>query len=119
MLYEGEGAKRGETVDFTNTSPQAIQLFYKFLNEICRVQKNRLRFYLYCYSSQDPESLIKYWSELLEIPKFQFTKPYVTERAKGKRISEYGVLHIRYSDKRLLKEILTEISTISRQLLNG
>ncbi len=116
MLYLGEGAKTGKTVDFTNTSPQAIQIFFRFLNDICGVQRNRIKFYLYCFSSQKLTDLIKYWTHLLKVNKKQFTKPYIRKNKNSSRIAPYGVLHIRYSDKKLLRDILDLISKISLKL---
>jgi hypothetical protein len=107
MLYYGEGAKTGKTVDLANSDPKILQIFLKFLRGICRVNDKRLRFYLYCFSDQNPEKIIKFWCNFLHIRKASFTKPYI-RNVDGKllRTMQFGVLHIRYSDSRLLKVIL-------------
>ncbi len=108
MLYFGEGAKTGVTVDFANSDTRVVKLFIKFLRKICRVDKKRLRFYLYCFSDQDSNALISYWSSQLNVERNQFTKPYVRSTFnRGKRIMPYGVIHVRYSDKKLLEKILS------------
>lgn len=107
MLYYGEGAKTGNTVDFANSDPMLLRLFLKFLRIICGVDTKRLRFYLYCFSDQDSGSLMRFWCSHLGVESGQFTKPYVRSTLnKGKRTMKNGVLHIRYSDKRLLEKIL-------------
>jgi len=63
--------------------------------------------YLYCYSNQSIELLLNYWYKLTNIPKSQFSKPYVRNdflpEKSGKM--EYGMVHIRYADKKLLYQI--------------
>lgn len=108
MLYYGEGAKTNVTVDFANSDFRTVKLFLKFLKKICRVDEKRLRFYLYCFSDQDSEDLISYWSSQLNAERNQFTKPYVRSTLnRGNRSMPYGVIHIRYSDKKLLQKILS------------
>lgn len=113
MLYWAEGAKIGLTttgsklVDFANSDPKMIKLFLKFLREICEVDAKRLRIYLYCYSNQDIRKLKQYWHKITKIPLAQFTKPYVRQdfdlNKSGKM--KYGLVHVRYSDKKLLLQI--------------
>ncbi|TSC84966.1 MAG: Resolvase helix-turn-helix protein [Parcubacteria group bacterium Gr01-1014_13] len=108
MLYYGEGAKTSVTVDFANSDTRVAKLFLKFLRTICRIDEKRLRLYLYCFSDQDQNALIKYWSLQLNVERNQFTKPYVRSIFnRGKRSMPYGVIHVRYSDKKLLEKILS------------
>jgi DNA-binding transcriptional MerR regulator len=115
MLYWAEGSKIkkqeevvcGKTVDFANSDPKMIQLFLKFLRKICRVDEERLRIYLYCYANQDVTFLKNYWSEITKIPLNHFTKPYVRKEFSREKIGrmKYGLVHVRYSDKKLLLQI--------------
>lgn len=110
MLYWGEGAKGGKlgtcnSVDFANSDPRMIVVFLRFLREFCGVSEDRLRCYLYCYSDQNPKKLINYWSKTTSIPKKQFTKPYIQTNKTSERKMRYGLIHIRYNDKKLLIEI--------------
>ncbi len=108
MLYYGEGAKTGVTVDFANSDSRTVKLFIKFLRKICHVDEKRLRFYLYCFSDQDSDALIGYWSSQLNVERNQFTKPYIRSTFnRGNRSMPYGVIHVRYSDKKLLEKILS------------
>lgn len=118
MLYWGEGAKTGNTVDLANSSLPALKLFLQFLLEICQISQNKLRFYLYCFADGDSTELINYWSRALKVPKNQFTKPYIrtSRNNSSNRIMPQGVLHIRYSDKKLLEEILSSCEIILNEL---
>lgn len=113
MLYWAEGYKAGERqVDFCNSDPDMMQLFRKFLSDICRVDETRLRAFIYCYEGQDIEALTSFWSERISIPREQFTKPYIKKQAtpgpQGPRMI-HGLVHIRYCDKKLLQQILSWI----------
>ncbi|MBI3322377.1 MAG: hypothetical protein HYZ94_01695 [Candidatus Omnitrophica bacterium] len=109
MLYWAEGAKQGHTVDLSNTDPDLILVFLRFLREICGVAESRLRVFFYVYEKQDIAEIRRYWSSLTQIPESQFQKPYVsryrTDRAH-QNVLPYGVIHIRYSDTRLLQRLL-------------
>jgi len=107
MLYWAEGTLRGNTVDFANSNPNMIKIFLKFLRQICGISEERLRVYLYAYSHCDLEKIKKYWSKITKIPLSQFTKPYIREGNLNitHRKLPFGLVHIRYNDKRLLKII--------------
>ncbi len=107
MLYWAEGTLRGNTVDFANSNPQMIKIFLKFLREICGINDGRLRVYLYAYSYHNLKELKAYWHNVTEVPLSQFTKPYVREGNPNlsNRKLPYGLIHIRYNDKRLLATI--------------
>ncbi len=112
MLYWTEGAKmnsekRAVIVDFANSNPQMIQLFLKFLRYICGVDEKRLRVLLYCYTNQNIKKLKIFWQNITKIPLTQFTKPYVRKDflPEKKDKMKYGLVHIRYCDKKLLIQI--------------
>lgn len=111
-LYWGEGAKslRAGVVDLVNSEVEMLQLFLEYLRKVVLVDEKRLRVYLYCFEDQDCKKLKKFWSEKLSIPLKQFTRPYIRCRTinTGRSMS-YGVAHVRYNDKKLLKEILSKI----------
>ena len=107
MLYWAEGTLTGNTVDFVNSNPEMVKIFLSFLREICGIKEERLRVYLYAYSYQDIQKLKKYWNRVTGISLSQFTKPYIREGNSNlsNRKLEYGLVHIRYNDKRLLELI--------------
>jgi len=114
MLYWAEGAKKQpHKVDFANSDPLMIKVFIKFLRKIYHVDETRLRCLIYCYPSQNIKKLTIYWSKMVNISPRQFHKPYIREDGGSTRDKmKYGLLHIAYSDKRLLQLILKEIKQI-------
>lgn len=118
MLYLGEGAKTGKTVDFANSDLRLLRIFLSYLRSICRVSEKKLRVYLYCHDTKNPNSLILYWSKELKIPVEQFTKPYIKRSDNKNDKMQYGLVHIRYNDKRLLEKILLLCSDIAASILD-
>jgi DNA-binding CsgD family transcriptional regulator len=124
MLYWAEGYKVGDmtTIDFANSDPAMALIFTKFLREICRVDETRIRAKLYCYDGQNVRLLTKFWSEYLSIPASQFTKPYVKAAAnqgtRGPRML-HGLVHVRYCDKKLHRQILDWITEYQQLCVGG
>lgn len=121
MLYWGEGFKGNEnshlsTVDFANSDPEMIRMYIKAFRSVYDFDEKKLRVLLYCYSNQNIPKLIAFWSKLTRIPKSQFTKPYVrTDSQKNVRTMKYGLIHVRYSDMKLLIDIKNMIDYVCRK----
>lgn len=118
MLYWGEGNKQEDTLDFANSNPEMVQLYLRFLRKICGIDEKKLRLLIYCYSNQNIKALENYWRNLTGIAKEQFQKPYIRkdflESKMGKM--EYGLAHIRNSDKKLVSQIKDWIKSYSINL---
>lgn len=123
MLYWGEGYKgtprrASPGIDFANSDSDMVQVFLHFLRTIYRVDEHRLRPYVYCYADQDPQALMLYWSRLTNISLAQFSKPYVRRNYRpNANKMQHGLLHIRYSDKKLLLEIKNLIHSCKTKFL--
>lgn len=113
-LYWGEGYKTHKAcgIDFANSDPEMVSIFLSFLRKRYSPEEKRIKILLYCYANQDVLQLIEFWSKLLKIPKAQFTKPYVRQdfRVDGRKM-KYGMVHIRYSDKKMLIDLLNLIES--------
>jgi hypothetical protein len=120
MLYFGEGAKTGTRVDLANSDPKMMKIFMMFLRNVCQIDQSKLRFYLYCFADQDVEKIIRFWTDQLGIDRSSFTKPYIQNKTgNNNRIIPWGVLHIRYSDKRLLEKILFSCSSLADKIIEN
>ena len=120
-LYWAEGSKANKAaVDFANCNERMLLIFLKMLREIYVVDESRLRVYIYCFANQNSEELIKYWSLQLKIPPTQFSKPYIRKDFKIEKIGKMplGLIHIRYYDQKLLRQIISDIDIIATSLLN-
>jgi len=109
-LYWGEGAKfkGAQSIDFANSDPVMIGVFLQFLRTIFVIRESKFRIQLYCYANQNTGELIQFWSTLTGIPKSQFIKPYVRQDFRAEKAGKmrYGLIHVRYCDKKLLLLIL-------------
>jgi len=121
MLYWAEGNKTYNTVDLANSNEPIILIFLKMLRQIYGVKEEKIRVLLYCYVNQNKQKIINYWSKKLKIPKKQFIKPFVRKDYNPDKIGKmpYGLIHIRYNDKRLFLKIREEIDIITNDLLMG
>ncbi|OHA83369.1 MAG: hypothetical protein A2937_03520 [Candidatus Yonathbacteria bacterium RIFCSPLOWO2_01_FULL_47_33b] len=115
-LYWGEGYKteKSSGIDLANSDVSMVLVFLCFLREICGIDEKRLRVLLYCYSNQDSKKLMNFWSKVTKIPMKQFTKPYVRKDFNPAMLDKmpYGMIHIRYSDKKLLAVVKKWIGDI-------
>lgn len=107
MLYWGEGSKNNSMVDLANSDPDMIKVFLRFLRDICGVDEDRLRAQLYCYSNQNLEFIKSFWQRVTKIPGDKFCKPYIRNDFLPEKIGKmkYGLVHVRYADKKLLLQI--------------
>lgn len=108
-LYWGEGYKTEKSggIDLANSDISMVLIFLSFLREVCCIDESRLRVLLYCHPNQNQEKLINFWSGKTKISKKQFTKPYVRKDSNydSIRTMPYGLVHVRYADKKLLAVI--------------
>jgi hypothetical protein len=123
LVYWSEGYKTEKSagIDLANSDVDMLKLFIHFLRTICNIDESRLRIYLYCHDKNKIADLIVFWSEQLSIPRNQFTKPYVKKYSKVEKNQKmpYGLVHIRYSDKKLLREILSWIDEYKKGFCVG
>jgi hypothetical protein len=121
ISYWAEGYKLGNSIDFCNSDPDMVVLFKRFLTEICGVDESRLRCFVYGYVGQDIAALTEFWSSLLSIPETQFTKPYIKQAAPGPQGPRmiHGLVHVRYCDTKLLRQILVWIDEYRAECVGG
>jgi len=112
-LYWGEGCRRNTFgVRLGNTDPKLIKKFIEFLQRICGVKKQKLRFQLQIFSDINPKRALNFWLKELKIPSSQFSKTVTISlsRKKGtyKKKSKYGVLIVGCHNTKL-KEIINRM----------
>lgn len=79
FLYWGEGLKAHDsTTSLANTDPRMILFFVKWL-ELLGVPRTKMKIKLHLYKDMKIEQETLYWSQLLQISKNNFRKPYIKE----------------------------------------
>jgi hypothetical protein len=88
------------SIEFTNSKPQLIKLFAKFLRKILKIDESRLRGQLFTYPDHNKEKLINFWSQTSGIPNNQFQKVIELKQKNPKfKPNPNGTFKIRYSCK--------------------
>jgi hypothetical protein len=93
-LYAGEGDKTGGDVAMANTNPLYLGVFLTSFPRTFEIDEARLRVVLYLHEGLDLDAATEFWSQTLNIPREQFTKPYrrsLTSRSAARSTST-GVL---------------------------
>jgi len=118
MLYWGEGdSKPKNETRLSNTDPRMIKLFYKFLQEICKIPKKEIRACLLLYPDLCEEKCKNFWHKTTGIPLSQFNKSSVIYGRHPTKRLENGICIIRVNSSRGLKEkILVWINLLSKNL---
>jgi hypothetical protein len=100
-LYWGEGSKKRPATNFYNSDPLIIKFMIKWFKEIFHIENERFLMYVTINKIHRRRltKVIKYWSEITNIPIAQFRKPILI-KAKNKKIyenfeSHYGTLCVR------------------------
>lgn len=117
FLYWGEGSKSLKgAVSLSNTDPRVIKFFLFWLKRGLRIPRKKIRVLVHLYEDMDKNGELNYWSKELNIPRVQFTKPYIK---KSKRLDidqkgfGHGTCNVGVCDVRLKEEIIEGIQAIS------
>ena len=122
MLYWAEGYKRDTAfgLDFANSDPDMIEIFVRFLLDRYTLDFRRLRCSVYCHADQELEEIVRFWISKTGFPAQNFKNHYLRKDFKPEaRKLPYGVLHIRYHDKKLLRDILNLIESYRSEYCVG
>lgn len=111
-IFWGEGCRRNKwSVRMGNTDPRLVEKFMEFLDRICGVKKDKLRFNLQIFDDLDKHKALNFWMSRLDIRPSQFYKVIITlSRGKGtyKKKLPYGVLTVNFNNTKL-KKIIDEM----------
>ncbi|MFZ2199229.1 MAG: helix-turn-helix domain-containing protein [Microgenomates group bacterium] len=106
-LYLGDGFKTNGRLGLGNANPQLVLLFINLIRKLYKIDESKLRAEIFGRADQNPEKLVNYWSQLLQIPKHQFHHTQLDARAtKPTRDNYYGVCAVNYSSVNLQRHIL-------------
>ncbi len=122
FLYWGEGGKTmSNHVSVSNTDPSVINFFINWIEKVLKISREKLRFSLHLYNDMDVEKELSFWSKILNIPKNQFSKPYI-KKSSSLRINQkggfgHGTCNTRLGNARLSEKVLMGIKAISNKYI--
>lgn len=97
-LYWAEGLKAQRTISFSNTDPEMIKIFIRWLVECLGIHREDLRAHLHIHADINETEERRYWEEVTALPEEHFYKTYRSKNFKPqgniKRIL-HGVCTIR------------------------
>ena len=105
MLYWGEGDKSQKNVQvkLTNSDPEMIRIFHRFLTETLKIPREKVSVWLLLYPDLVDSVQKNFWSHATGIPISQFKKSiYIVGRHSKRRLS-YGVCNV-FINSRAFKE---------------
>ena len=113
-LYAGEGDKTDGAVGFANTNAEFMQLFCRWLRTFFEIDEQRLRARLYLHTGLDLDAATTYWTEVLQIPRSQFRKPYRADPDPTRRHSKHtnGCATVSYSSVRVHREVMGLVNAL-------
>lgn len=106
MLYWAEGTKEkeynpGTNVIFSNSDPEMIRVYLKWLKESLKIKNDRIHFEIYIHESykNGRHELGLFWSKITGFPLSNFDKVYykrdkVSGNRKNKGVKYHGLLRI-------------------------
>jgi transcriptional regulator with XRE-family HTH domain len=111
MLYWAEGSKSRCDVGFTNSDPEMVAFFVRFLEHCYCVQKHEIAVYINCFDAQELVSGIEdFWLARLGLPRTQLRKTtvnYFSSYSQKKRISKlrYGTCRVNVHRTEIVQNI--------------
>lgn len=110
-LYLGEGDKTNPSLIVTNSDVRVLQLWVRFLEQVCGVPASRLKGHIDYYEDLDYPTVLAFWSGGLGIPAANFERPTLKSGrvAQGKsdgRRNPYGTAHVKFHDAKLKTQML-------------
>lgn len=100
-LYWAEGFKKDNMVGFANTDPEMIKFILKWLETCFKVKNSEIRLRVGINESHKHRTKIieKYWSNILNVPLSQFSKPFY-QKIKWNKVYEhpedyFGTIRVR------------------------
>lgn len=120
-LYWAEGYKRPiikngkartyHSVALTNSDPYLVNVYLRFLREICEVPESKIIAAVRIYQHHNEQHLLNFWSKTTLIAQSRFKKTYygVSKSSQGKRpfnILPYGTIQISVYDSSLYHRIM-------------
>ncbi|TAN33573.1 hypothetical protein EPN28_02045 [Patescibacteria group bacterium] len=120
-LYWGEGYKSHNQpkLSLTNTEPELIALFMRFIREILRIPDERIRTHIHIHPNVNIQRAIKFWSQVTRLPMENFRVIMAASRASlGKRPVNslpYGTLDVRVHARQTFFTMMGYIDSLKKE----
>lgn len=117
MIYWGEGDKIPKNpIRVSNTDPQMLAIFRRFLINVCGVPSDRIKASLIIYPDLSDEICRDFWVTHTGVPSTQFYKTQTIQGKHKTKRSPYGICVIQTSTRQLKEKILVWIEKFAYTL---
>lgn len=109
-LYWAEGYRKGDgEFGFTNSDPHMIQFMIRWLQEVCKVDKQKIRLRV-CINAMHKKRLNvihKFWAKTIGLPLAQFSKPTLiqikSQKVYTNQETYFGTLRVKVKQSTNMK----------------
>ncbi len=124
-LYWAEGRTREKDgkhppVSFSNSDPEMIKIFMKYLRKIFIVKEDKIKYEIQTHPNISEAEAKRFWSKIVETEINNFAVYNRISKAgqfvRPANFLPYGTLHIRISDRKLFYRIKGYIKGITHQI---
>lgn len=115
MLYWGEGSKNINTVQLTNSNPNMLILFKKFLLMYWKLSNENITISINCYTDlHSVEEIEEYWISTLSLTRDNLRKTMINNLPKSSKNTkvnklEYGTVRLTVNKTEIVQEIFGAI----------
>lgn len=118
MLYWAEGTKSRHHVALSNSDPDLIRYFMRFLRSCFEVRNRDIRIQINCYDDERPVGEIEaFWLRVAELDRESLHKTIVNRRPRSSLASHrklpYGVCLVRLCNTRIVQTIYGAIRSMA------
>lgn len=115
MLYWAEGRKNRHQLTFTNSDPDMLRFYMRFVRKALGVMDEQISIYIHCYTDNDftIDEIMGYWLNLLSLPTSCLRTPQVnpkpqSSQQRGRKLY-YGVCNICVHSTHLVQHVFGAI----------
>lgn len=106
-FYLAEGGKTENSFVIANSNPEILKGIISLQRYLYKIDESKFRCALHLRKDQNEKILKNFWSKILDIPEFKFTKTQFDKRTIKKTYDHYkGVCVIHYFDMALQRRVL-------------
>lgn len=119
-LFWAEGNKKHRScLRFSNSDPEIIKVIMKFFQEVCKINKTKIKARVHIYPDMDYSGVLSFWARITKLPKNNFYKPktQISRASKRKRNTlPYGTLHLNAGNTESMCKIKGWIQGIAEKI---
>jgi hypothetical protein len=112
MLYWGEGSKSRRVAQITNSDPDLLRLFIRFLEECYSVRREAMVFRCTVYENQDAPAIERFWLNYLGLPPSSLRRSTISRRQADpsrRRELPYGTARLSVYSTQIVQSIYGSI----------